>query len=305
MRSVLDRIVERLFDYAGTFPPASKSFDDALETSSEFERSLARPWLVAADFVLPIGDLERLPLDRLDDLGFGSFRCAVLGAPFEGSTDRVREEWSRLDTFNAESPNRQAISYEVRIADGADLRPLIVLLNEADSRLFCALEPDLSTAEWEKNLANVTAALTEVRGHAALKVRGGGPTAIDHRKLAAAIVAVAEWQIDLKATAGMHHPILEERYRNDLGFLNTVTALLLRRRPGSTFSVEEVERCLTTSDPSLYTVGAELFSWDGWDLSASEIAAQKERYRFTIGSCSLHEPDADLVRLFGAPTDET
>lgn len=303
-RDALEQVVHGLFDYAGTFPPESKRFEDALETSARFSMSLTRPWLVAADFVLAIQDLDRLALDYLEDLGFRSFRCAVLGSPFEGSIDRVQEDLGRLVAFNAVSPRRQAISYEVRAAPDADIRALATLARETDSGVFVAIEPDLSGNDWPGIMASLVAALQDARGKAVLKVRGSGPTAIDNHKLARIIAAVSEAHVDLKATAGMHHPILEARWANDFGFLNVVSALLLRRRFGPAFSDSDVFRCLTTSDPGLYAA-AQTFSWNGWELTPEEIAHLKDRYRFTIGSCSIQEPDADLARLFGPPAQPT
>jgi len=47
-----DQLLERLFDYADMFPPAQRSFEDALKESASLATTLVRPWLVASDIVL-------------------------------------------------------------------------------------------------------------------------------------------------------------------------------------------------------------------------------------------------------------
>ena len=54
---------------------------------------------------------------------------------------------------------------------------------------------------------------------------------------------------------------------------------------------EELEAVLTESDATAFDV-ADGLSWRGHEVPLDGVP-------FSIGSCSLREPDADLKRLFG------
>ncbi|MBN8549432.1 MAG: hypothetical protein J0M12_08970 [Deltaproteobacteria bacterium] len=318
-KSALDTLVSGLFDFAGMFPPASLSFDDALVASSTFAHDLKRPFLVAADMVVGIEHLSRVRPELLHRLGFSThkpFRIAVLGTPLSGSSDLSRS--SELDLIlqcNREdlqdAVKRQVLSYELKLtpaiqADSQALlesvRAIQLHLNSAPVKIF--LEPDLSVPQWHAVLDIVCGVIKLINEESdssriGLKIRGSGPTAVSAAKLATIVQEVASAQLHFKATAGLHHPIVERsRYHNELGFLNLCCALFLRRQLGSAFPEKEVLACLSCERSSDFELNATGLRWKSYHLNIPMIEELKANFHFSIGSCSLLEPDQDLLRLF-------
>ena len=63
----LELLVERLFDHSGTFPPASKSMEEALRAAGGFASTLTRSTMVGTHMVVDEGGLQTLAALQLDD----------------------------------------------------------------------------------------------------------------------------------------------------------------------------------------------------------------------------------------------
>ena len=318
-KRALEVLVDGLFDYAGMFPPSSLSFDDAIIASASFSHELKRPSLVGADLVLGVEHLSRLRIELLQQIGFDSqraFLVCVLGSTLAAAEEPSRaDELKSLELFNRTEANssirRHIVSYELKLSQNlqTDHHSAVQRVSEIQSRLekerlMIFLEPDLSVAAWESVLENICGVIKVVNDSSegpriGLKARASGPTAATPAKFAAIISEVATAQLHFKATAGLHHPIVERaRYHNELGFLNMATALYLKRHLGSAFSNQDLLGCLTCEQSSAYRFEDEL-QWNEQRLSVRDLELLKENFHFSIGSCSLHEPDQDLLRLFG------
>ena len=59
-RDTLELLLSRLFDYAGMFPPAGRSFHEALKESASLPTSLTRPGMLSSDLVLDIEHARKL-----------------------------------------------------------------------------------------------------------------------------------------------------------------------------------------------------------------------------------------------------
>jgi hypothetical protein len=314
----LELLLERLFDYAGMFPPAALEIEKALIESAGFPRSLRRPAMVAANIVVVCDLLVKLESPLLKASGFvpgHPFEVASLGAPFkcaEGPGDRNRHEMRTIREINAgtgESGVRVG-SYEVKIEGNASswsdrLRDDLTELQQTleDQKLNICIEPDFSLAGWDSDLQMLTTLLGEMNrskrtSRMLLKVRGSGPTAVDNSKLARIVKEVTRANLGLKATAGLHHPVIEaERYGNRLGFLNLSVALAIGRAHGSAIDVTQIEECLETTSSSDFSF-EDGVRWRGFEVPLSRLREIKSEYPFSIGSCSISEPDEDIARLF-------
>lgn len=292
-------LLEGIFDYAGMYPPASRSFDEALKESANFPTSLTRPWLLGSDLVIDAEHAARL-LDA-DLRKFGFSRNITISYLASDTPQRCVEGASRLIT----TKRRDGFSVSISSLEAkVSIQGLPALLDAflpfcRDKAILLALEPDLSGRDWEENLG---ATIQAIRGKGvALKCRCSGPTGINAERLAAATVAACDSQSPFKVTAGLHHPIVEpERYDNTIGFLNLATAVMIRRVKGEHMTKESIAQLLGNQSFSAVQTGAEL-SYQGTAISIEELTVAKKSAHFSIGSCSLHEPDADLTRL-GAPT---
>jgi hypothetical protein len=332
--ATLEALIEDLFDYAGMYPPAALSFEEALQKSISFAAKATRPSIVHADLVLDVQNLTSL-LSRIGGSDSPSptspsespfagraIRVALLGIPLKrASHDGGLARGDRDPDFDALrsayqlAKNLQILSYEVRLAPDIlattdVLKDTCRLLLEGmpDKRTVLAIEPDLSLPSWTAALESCASVISQLDSafprRLALKIRGAGSagsgsTGIDKQRLVHVLRVVALMQLPLKATAGLHHPILEpSRYDNVHGFLNLAVALMLTLAHGEKIPDSALHACLSEEDPAAFTFGKTL-RWRTWEISLEDIRAFRRLLPFSIGSCSLEEPDADLVRLFG------
>ncbi|MBL7662383.1 hypothetical protein JNK13_06495 [bacterium] len=314
---ILKVCLESLFDHAGTFPPAAKEFDQALKDAGSFSRTLRRPYLVATDFVTEVSNLGRIVTANLQNYGFSAgaeCRVCVLGSTLGAATTNhnLSAEIEAIKAFYAvgsDSVRRMAYAYECKIENQllSDQDALLTLINDLSNQFPCpkftvALEPNLATAAWQSDLrlaVEILAAVkpTQNRARVALKLRGNGPQAITNEIFAEALMQAVPLRLPLKATGGLHHPLIEtERYQNSFGFLNLTLALIVCGLDRQVSKMELLQ-ILENTDPGFFDftttlkVGSKVF-----DLEA--VKNFRRNYSFTIGSCSLVEPDSDLTRLY-------
>ena len=287
-------LLASLFDYAGMFPPASRSFEAALKETSSLENKLSRPWMVASDIVL---DTEHAHKLRGVNLGQYSarnpFRVCVLATE---DSQRVLDEVSHL---LRKEPSVVVTSIEVKASPDAMTETLEQYGSfcSAHGILLC-VEPNLSQETWREDLTATVAALKTSPIRPALKCRLTGPTGIGAERFAAAIIAANECGVPLKVTGGLHHPIVEpERYPFPMGFLNVSVGVMLHRHLGKRVSPKTLEEILTNQDPKAFSFGEQL-GYKELRISLADLQRAKSKGHFTIGSCSLHEPDEDLSRVF-------
>lgn len=319
-RPGLDALLEGIFDYAGMFPPASLSFDQALAMAAGHPRDLKHRQIIAADLVVSVDHLPRLTPSVIAAAGFDQprpFRVCVLGSSLTEPLAGIRTLRQEIELLAQHSPpdrhsHPQPISYEFKIAP-----PMLRNMHEVEElglfmqsaltgRTLCIfLEPDLSTADWVDSLERVagTVAMLDDSDSAlqfGLKVRCSGPQAVTAQKLCSILKTVAAGRLHFKATAGLHHPIIEKgRYGNDLGFLNLAIALYLKRQLGGDLPAHELLEILLCSDIRRFDFDTAV-SYGPHRVDSKDICNLKKAFHFSIGSCSLLEPDQDLLRLLGA-----
>lgn len=297
--NTLDILLDRLFDYAGMFPPAARSFESALRESADLPRTLRRPFMLNTDIVLDTAHAHALCDLDLRSFGFTREVSIALLA-----TSEINDVLAAAHKLRGIRPATNGLTCRVssievkRQAERIDesLRPLCDYCNE--HTILLAVEPDLSTLEWKENLERILDSLSTLSTPCALKCRGSGSTGIGADRLAHALCKVSDEGIPFKVTGGFHHPIVEaERYGNAMGFLNLTMAVMLRRVHGEAFTEAQVTELLVNAEPMAFTWG-ELMKYGRLSLSRDELRAAKAKVPFSIGSCSLAEPDEDLARLF-------
>jgi hypothetical protein len=82
-----------------------------------------------------------------------------------------------------------------------------------------------------------------------------------------------------------------------MGFLNVSVGVMLHRCLGGMISPKILAEVLTNQDAKAFSFGERL-GFKELSISTKELEAAKAKMHFSIGSCSLHEPDEDLSRLF-------
>jgi len=289
----LDILLHKLFDYAGMFPPVQRSFDQALRESSSFPTTLSRPWIVGSDLVLDTANARKLASENFRALGYRSPPVICVLATEE--TLHVTETVSAL-ADRGQHVQLAAIEAKVQPDSMSEIVAAYAPLTTSLGALL-AIEPDLSGEDWRESLSKTAAFISRVRGSVALKCRCSGPTGIGPDRLAAAIIEVSDKGIAFKVTGGLHHPIVEpDRYPFPTGFLNVVSALMLRRAMGESAPESFLVELLSNRSISEIQFHSGL-AYRGISISHDQLIQAKLQAHFSIGSCSLHEPDSDLSRL--------
>lgn len=305
--NLLDGLLEGLFDYAGMFPPASRSFEEALAESGRLPGELQRPQLLSADLVLKMDDLERLETSDLEAAGFTPQRgckICVVGVPLRNAKEAAQTiaEWNQERALAAIP--QQVTSLEVHDdlehdpeSIGPALMPARYLLADTEVRIY--LEPKWEEPRWNQDLAKAFKVMDAANGDGELrrvgiKFRCTGPNAVAPDTLAGLIAGINERDLPAKATQGLHHPVVEAQHENTYGFVGLVTAMRLQK--ALTLDADQVAACATESDAGAFSFEDEV-RWRDHVLPGTDIGLSVGG-PFHIGSCSLHEPDQDLDRLF-------
>jgi hypothetical protein len=282
-----------LVDYAGLFPPAALSLDDAVAEYSRWRRS-PDAWMLGR-FVLPAARLAELPRaadSHLPEPGAGEpWRLsALLGADVHGDSALVT-------AFNASRAGRAVVETVELKAGGPE--EAAFALDALPRGLVAFVEVPLD-GDLEALLAVLVA-----RG-ARAKARTGGvvPEAVPGpADVARFIAACAAAGVPWKATAGLHHPVRGDHpltYGADSpravthGFLNVFAAGAFA---GAGASLADLEAVLREEDASALRLGEDALAWRHLRVAADDVAATRRDFATSFGSCSFAEPAAELRSL--------
>jgi len=261
--SETNRMFERLFDYAGVFPPASHDPREALRRYRAAKADVDG-W-VLGPFLLRASQWGMLDLDGVE-FGLVLDMDPADVAPMGGAPVQVEAA--------VDAPSHTAVQPLL------DLAPVVYVESPPGVGLDA-----LNT------LADARRGGHDVRA----KIRTGGASAETFptpRQTAAFIELCAQLAIPFKATAGLHHPFRHPSTIPDAtehGFINLLSAARAAVAGG------ELEPILSETDPSAFDVRLAM-----WNAAGTAVAANEVRSLLcSIGSCSFREP-AGYLRSLGA-----
>lgn len=283
-------LLTHLIDYAGLFPPAGLDMREAVRNYHSYERS-EHSWMLGR-FIVPGARLNefREALAQLRAQTSKSWPLSVLfGADATADLARIAE-------FKANRQNAVIESVEVKAETADDVKRLAAIIPRELATYF---EIPLLGCERE-----CIAAIAECRRSA--KIRTGGETADkfpDPASIVEFVTLCAERGVPFKATAGLHHPLRSIHrltYQPDSasalmhGFLNVfLAAAFLRVGMKGQSAIELLEE----RAPEAFRFNSEGVTWREHCISASEIAAARQGFCISFGSCSFQEPVDDLQSL--------
>lgn len=263
---------EKLFDYAGLFPPAGLSMDTAVNNFNSYQDGPNCDLLNS--FVVPAARLQEFAAASAK-WPSGSWRLSVLSSNW--ATDQ-----KLIQLFQDSQENADIVSIETRAIEDAS-----EILKSFDN-VYVELPLDSGLDQSLGQLKSIGASA---------KIRMGGLTAEDFPSCDAAaefFVACKKHEVNFKATAGLHHPIRSRRptcgepnapTADMHGFINVLVAVksaLLGK------SCSDVAAVLQQEEVGALESG----------LSASGTTLADPRSLFhSIGSCSFVEPIDDLKKL--------
>ena len=253
-------LLEGLIDYAGLFPPAALSMQDAVRNYARY-RDGEYAWALGK-FVVPAERVGEVPEE---------FPLSVLGMP--RPTDDRRPATFEVKAAAVEDVER--IAAGVKAAPGS---PQSIYVEISDLALLDAIATHGLRA----------------------KIRTGGVTpdafpAIGN--VANFLRACKEKGVAFKATAGLHHPLRCVKaltYEPDAptgtmhGFLNVFLAAAM---------IEHAEGILAEEDPHAFHFDDEGVTWRAQRVSTETLARTRKTFATSFGSCSFEEPIGDLKAL--------
>jgi hypothetical protein len=201
----------------------------------------------------------------------------------------------RITEFNTKSTSATIESVECKVSTVEE----IVRLSEIISaHLVTYFEVPLSSS------AECIAAIAACRRRA--KIRTGGETADKFPSSTAVIEFIRQCiaaNVPFKATAGLHHPLRSIHrftYQPDSasgmmhGFLNVFLAAAFLRagmEPGL------AHQLLEEQSAEAFQFNSDGVTWHQHRLSRNELAATRQDFALSFGSCSFTEPIDDLRSL--------
>ncbi|MDQ3948962.1 MAG: hypothetical protein M3282_01320 [Gemmatimonadota bacterium] len=286
--SAIRTLLAGAIDYAGLFPPAALSMDEAARNYASYHDG-AHSWALGR-FVVPAARLGELrECTALLPAATGSpWRLAALAGP--GGAD----DWKLVQAFAGRGVVVDALELRVRTPD--DVRAAAAQL-PTSLDVFYEIPIDSDPRP-------LVAAISHVGGKA--KVRTGGvradafPRAAD---LARFIVRCAEAAVPFKATAGLHHPLratypltydLDSPRGEMFGFVNVLLAAAFAQFGLGTHAVVDL---LLERSPAALRFSTNGVEWRDRRVGIDALAEARGALALSFGSCSFTEPIEELEAL--------
>jgi hypothetical protein len=276
-----------LIDYAGLFPPAALSMEEAVRNYARY-REGKHAWMLGR-FVVPEARVAEVPSEfpksvlGVDELTFAQWQAGLPGSQVAELPREPRLPGSQVAELSGEAGNpaiRQPGNHSSATRQPSEGSPAI-------RRPFIELTD--------------TGLVPELAKHGlCAKIRTGGITsdAIPHPDRVATFIHVcAMHAVPFKATAGLHHPVRCVRaltYDADSpratmhGFINVFMAAAFPH---------QAERILVEEDPRAFRFEDDAAWWRDHAVTTEHLAAVRREFATTFGSCSFEEPVAELKEL--------
>lgn len=307
----LRAFLEGILDYAGLFPPASLSLEQARRNFSRYLGG-ADHWILRS-FVCPADRLSELTVFEPPAGSGPAPEITVLG-PAAANEEEWRTACETAFDGAAEyerktAGNEMVAAFEMKIPSAVASartsleRGLAFLLERAADRT--AADYFIEVVPPADDPATLAHRVAEVRAKYApvglgLKIRTGGvtpkqiPPASD---VARFIIACRDHGVPFKATAGLHHPLFHFSRQVGAsmhGFLNVFVGSMAAH--ANALDAEELEKLLVLSEPPM--------SWDDdgvnfgpHRVTTDQIRRLRKSFVVSFGSCSFDEPREDLLEL--------
>ncbi|WP_409271425.1 hypothetical protein V1499_18295 [Neobacillus sp. SCS-31] len=305
----IESFMRGLIDYAGLFPPARLPLEEALDNFVSYRQS-ADSWMLGK-FILPFDSLEEL-VELFPNLPPGTYlplsltrrNCGQLYDFYE----RFCKELQIIEDFNWKHGHlAEIIMFEIPLPQGIPNKNELLLLaslgQAANIKLF--LEIMVSDQEnWEQQLIQTLDVFAQtnslVSSALGVKFRTGGLEAKmfpSPEKLSAFLYHCAERRLQIKFTAGLHHPV--RMFRHEVGtkmhgFVNVFTAGLFAY--AHQLNKEALTELLKDESPENFCFQPEQLSWKNNQITVQDIRRSR-KHLFSYGSCSFDEPRDELREL--------
>jgi len=298
--------LNRMIDYAGLYPPASLSLDEAIRNFVHYQ-SDPEAWMLA-NFIIParrFPELSQLAEKTFPPDGILSFSAlGRSGNNQEEFLENFEMDLREINDFRNLHVSQVLVDMFETVIPGNELLDQFasdnLIITITDILLIEDLIPffEVPFGEgWESRAKILINSLRKVEG-AGFKLRTGGVEAHmfpSLEQVAWAIAAARDAGVPLKATAGLHHPL---RHYNESvgtkmhGFINVFGAGLLAHANG--LDLQEIRSILEEEDPMNFKFDETGFAWKDIRADNTQIMRARNRGLVSFGSCSFDEPREDL-----------
>lgn len=307
-------LLDNLIDYAGMFPPAALSLDDAIRNYVG-HRCSTYP-AVLSGFVSTAEGLSdfanrwahaKIDVDTVDVSVIAQRPDAETG--FSVALETALRQINEVVSSNLKI-NAQCLEIPLPTGNSAESCRLLadalrIMLETEGTPPSVAIEVSLTAISRENHLIDSLAALIAQHNlqHqnlcVALKFRCGGASKKDYPScevLGHAIACCGRTKVPLKFTAGLHHFIRGE-YTDDRvmmhGLINVMFATFLAYQETEA-NPEELHAILLEEDASVFKRDAATIRWRDRSLAIDLAVKARNSSRVKIGSCDFIEPCEEL-----------
>ncbi|MFG0257958.1 MAG: hypothetical protein ACF8GE_08670 [Phycisphaerales bacterium JB043] len=298
----IQSLMSGLIDYAGLFPPAKLDMGPVVQNYASYLES-DHEWMLGR-LIVPLSRLEEFESAANEllprDGEAMAWRISALLPPIAGAD--LDSLFGQIDAFNAkhlDSDNGLALidTIEIRADDTREIDSLLRMLPD-QARAFV----EIPVGDDPRGLVAALAGTG-----CAAKIRTGSVNADEIPRVgevARFICACARADVPFKATAGLHHPIRAEHnltYEDDSprgtmhGFVNVFLAACWAFTEGCTASA--MESVLDERSAGCFVFDETGVKWKQNHIANAQIAASREHFALSFGSCSFTEPLEDLREL--------
>ena len=313
--SSVKTLLNGLFDYAGLFPPASLSMQDAI---LEYLDHRADPdaWMMGP-FVVPVSRLDEvLSFSALfsasSPVSFDVLPrrapsidafCASLSEDLVSST-RFLEQMqgkARIDALEFSFPPDALINGEIAVRSINRIQSILESTELHSLSVFGEIQRTERYLQqlplYFLGLASQPASGLSISG----KIRCGGMNPEDFPspfELASFLHTAVRVNHPFKATAGLHHPL---RHFNAVqgvkmhGFVNVFLATTLAR--AHDLDPASIQTILEDESPENFEFTPSGVRWKDLVASTTSLLQTRSSLGLSIGSCSFTEPREDLHHL--------
>jgi len=303
--------LSKMIDYAGIFPPANLDLAQAFHNYL-FYREGEYKWMLNK-FIVPaknLADLGKLMKDVKINVPVGLSVIGTGGESIIQFTKSIGEDAKRIDDFLKHHGGLASVdAYEVclpkEVLDQEEADDMLDMMISASAELDALSGKEmpifyeaLFDENYEPTILKVVENIASLNNKCGFKLRTGGKDAAavpTSELIAFAIMTCCEFNVPMKCTAGLHHPIRhydDSIKANMHGFFNVFGAGIL----AYTSSLDEMEllEILNDEDPDEFMFEENGFEWNEIEADNEEIYEARMGMIVSFGSCSFDEPLDDL-----------
>lgn len=291
-----------LIDYAGLYPPANLALTPAIQNYARYINCDDR-WMLAR-FIIAAG--------RLTELNESLMALFSTESPLFLSVicPHVQTNLNLITEFKTKYGNKVSLDIiEAKLPDDGFVEPYLVGVEAAIEKSGLALRPfyELTFNEqWDNRLESTIQALARhndkgTETAVGFKLRCGGVEAHmfpSPAQVSRAIILCRDYQVTMKATAGLHHPV---RHFNTSvntkmhGFLNVFGGGMLAHV--HQLNMAELQTIIAEENPAAFTFSTDTFAWHNLAINADQMQVLRQTGLSSYGSCSFDEPREDLQKI--------